>query len=175
MSELKMEFHTPLPGRALETGRAAELLKELRTRFRPVSSAAMASNIPTACLLHGRHDPTYLRREPFTSHTRILLLLEGSTCVQETTPAELVQYLNSREPWEDYDFCVTDETFTWCVGITHNDSIVIVDPNDRWRIVARDSSSQGFLMHMVMATCISCAAPMLDVVLGTRFWFHGHS
>lgn len=34
-------------------------------------------------------------------------------------------YINQLEPWEDVDCLVFDESFTWFIGITHNESLLL--------------------------------------------------
>ena len=43
------------------------------------------------------------------------------------TPLEVLDYLKNKEPWEDYDICLFDDSLEWCVGITHNDEIFVTD------------------------------------------------
>jgi len=108
-------------------GEEVDFLKEaFLARFRTVSPAAVASNIPTACVLKGRRTPDYLNSRYFLTRKSVFFYLDSQEGLHQTEPAEVLQYLSTREPWENYDICLFDETLEWCVGITHDNYVIVV-------------------------------------------------
>ena len=126
MEQTPLDYHTPLPGEAIPDEQAAEIKKAFLAKFRVFAPGRVPNNIPTACLLNGRHDPSYLNETRFLNRKSVFFYMDGSV-LRRAKPAEIPQYLSKREPWEDYDICLFDETLSWCVGITHNDHVIVVE------------------------------------------------
>lgn len=83
----------------------------------------MAADVPLACRLLGEETPR-LCDVPIVNSGRIVFaLFENTDELRRSTFDELCNYLDSKEPWEDYDILVFDESFDWFVGFTHNDTI----------------------------------------------------
>ena len=121
-------FDTPLPGQIMTGMEAEKIIKGFLHRFRKVDSARVPSNLPTACILQGRklkdisNIPNLLRKP------RIFFYLDPAPCfLYLTEPESVLNYLAKRQPWEDYDICLFDESLEWCIGITHNDDIIVSD------------------------------------------------
>ena len=127
MSEPSVEFETPLPGCKVPEGKATRLIRDFVKKFRTADPSAVPSNLPTACLLKGREDKRYLHEPRFLQRKRLLFLLESAGILREVTPTDIMEYLEAREPWEDYDICLFDESLDWSVGITHNGDVLVVD------------------------------------------------
>lgn len=128
MTSETYKFETPLPGVEMSSSVAKNILAKFRSVFRPAGTVMIPSNIPTACLLRGRKDHNVLNTSQFLKHQTIFFVIEGThTVIRSARPCEIVNYIKKREPCEDYDICLFDSSFSWCVGITHNDDIVIVE------------------------------------------------
>lgn len=130
MSDLDAQFETPLPGLVVPDGIASGLLDAFIEKFRGIIPPEVPANLPTACVLKGRKDPDYLRRAPFVSRTIVLVWFETAKRLHQATPDEILKYLADKQPWEDYDICLFDETLHWCVGLTHNNDVIVVERAD---------------------------------------------
>lgn len=130
MNQLIPEYDTPLPGGTVSDGEAAAIKKAFLAKFRGVDHARVPSNIPTACVLQGHDNPAYLKESRFLNRKSIFFYTDGGG-LRRSNPVEVLHYLEVREPWESYDICLFDETLSWCVGITHNDSIIVVDDQSK--------------------------------------------
>ena len=86
--------------------------------------------MPLACVLKGKEDPNYIKTINFSKRGDMLFLVEGAHLLHEASPQQISKYFDSREPWEDYDICIFDRTFVWCIGVTHNGHVVVVEKND---------------------------------------------
>jgi|ERR1035438_1921805 hypothetical protein len=127
MNEPALHFETPLPGDEVPKQQASLLVEAFIARFRLCKPSQTPSNVPTACVLQGRKDREYLGKPRFLNRKSVLFYLESAHCLRRTTPIEAADYFSAREPWEDYDVCLFDESLEWCVGITHNDDVIVID------------------------------------------------
>jgi len=127
MSEPTPQFATPLPGDKVPKQEASLLTKKFKDKFRKYTESEIPNNVPTACLLMGRKDHAYLDNPRFLKHKNILFYLEAACILHRASPMVIAHYFLIREPWENYDVCLFDESFGWCVGITHNDDVIIAD------------------------------------------------
>jgi hypothetical protein len=59
-----------------------------------------------------------------------LLVENFSSELYLTTIKAMAHYLKSREPWEDYDICIFDSSFDWCLAISHEDRYVWVTKDE---------------------------------------------
>lgn len=126
MSETTDDFHTPLPGKEVFGEEVNLLRKAFLAKFRVFGAGKVPNNLPTACVLNGRRFPNYLNSPYFLTRKSVFFYLDGQSSLWETTPAQVLHYLSIREPWEDYDICLFDDTLEWCVGITHNNYVIVV-------------------------------------------------
>jgi hypothetical protein len=127
MNEPTPQFETQLPGDQVPQQQAKLLVKAFIEKFRTCEPAVTPSNIPTACVLQGRIDHEFLSDSRFLARKEILFYLESADCLRRTTPTSAAHYFSTREPWEDYDVCLFDESLEWCVGVTHNDDIIVIE------------------------------------------------
>lgn len=119
---------TPDPGTPMAADRARERLSEFRSRFRPKQE--IPDNVPTACLLRGERDSEVLNSAEFLRHGVVHVMFEYDEQVRVATASEVAKYVAERQPWEDYDFCVCDPALSWCVGVTHNEDVIVVGRNE---------------------------------------------
>lgn len=127
MNEFPLQFETQLPGDEVPQQEASQLVEKFIKRFRKCKVPETPSNVPTACVLDGRKDRDYLVKPAFQRRNSVLFYLESGRVLRRTTPAEAANYFAVREPWEDYDVCLFDESLEWCVGVTHNDDVIVID------------------------------------------------
>lgn len=120
-------FDTPLPGQLVESTTAEKIVADFRQRFRIADSARIPSNVPTACLLQGDKATNVFQSQKFLEKDRIFFYLESASLLYLAEPQTILHYLAGRQPWEDYDICLFDESLEWCVGITHNDDVIVSD------------------------------------------------
>jgi hypothetical protein len=125
MNEMNERFDTPLPGELVPENEAAKLIDRFLLRFRTTDPAEVPSNIPTACVLDGAIDEQVLGSTAFKKLDQIFLFVEGAGLVCKTTPDEIIDYLSLREPWEVYDLCLFDNDLEWCIGLTHNEQVIV--------------------------------------------------
>ena len=123
------KFDTPLPGELVERIKAEKIINDFRERFRKADPSQTPSNLPIACVLRGSKDKDILQSPKLLGKHQILFFLESASLLYSTKPQAVLDYLSKRQPWEDYDLCVFDESLEWCIGITHNDDIIVSDPN----------------------------------------------
>lgn len=127
MTRNRMEFYTPLPGRLIPEEIAAAAIEKFEARYKMNNARGFADNVPAACALQGRRDSNYLDNEAFRNRRLVFFYFDNPAMLREANPGEIAEYYRKREPWEDYDFCVFDESLKWCVGVTHNDDIIVVE------------------------------------------------
>jgi hypothetical protein len=87
----------------------------------------MPDNVPTACTLDGKKDSSAIKSRAFRSMKTLFVLFESPNKLYIASGEEVFQFYDRLEPWEDYDFCVYDETLNWCIGVTHNDDVLVID------------------------------------------------
>lgn len=127
MNEPLLRFETQLPGDAIPRREASRLIEAFLKKFRRCKPAEIPSNVPTACTLTGRNERDYFNTPQFLDNKSVLFYLEAAQILNRTTATAVAHYLAVREPWEDYDVCLFDESMEWCVGITHNDDVIVID------------------------------------------------
>lgn len=115
---------TPDPGAPMASAPARERLSEFRSRFRPRQD--IPDNVPTACLLQGDRDPEVLKSPEFLRHDVVHVMFEYNEQVRVATAIEVARYVEERQPWEDYDLCICNPALTWCIGVTHNEDVIVV-------------------------------------------------
>jgi hypothetical protein len=123
---MEKENDTPKPGSLLAKEIADRWIHVFVSKFRPRTGSTVASNIPTACLLQGEEVDEITAALPPKGDAAVFTFFENTSEVYCTTWAAVLQYLQKREPWEDYDICVFDESLDWCFGISHEDRLVWV-------------------------------------------------
>lgn len=128
MEHLKSDFETPLPGRDVPSPRRETLIKQFLAAFRVFPPGEVPSNIPTACLIKGSHGPEVLADPTFRARKNIYFYLESGD-VRENDDLricdalDLIQYVEQKEPWEDHDICAFDDSMTWCLAVSHEDTV----------------------------------------------------
>jgi len=126
--------HTPLQGRAVSTSEADRILPVFLERYRVRELNGIPSNLPTACTLDGVENESVLDSNRFLSQGDLYILFEYPRKLFVASPKSIVEYLRSKEPWEDYDVCIFSADLSWCVGVTHNDQVILVDKAGQFAI-----------------------------------------
>jgi len=123
--------NTPFPGKEVPLRDKVQILKLFLSRYRIFPDGEIPINIPTACLVDGEIvDATFIVSDAFSQVERVYFFVESGDALENETlhicaPSEAFEYLQSKEPWEDYDICLFDNTLSWCFAISHNDRYVI--------------------------------------------------
>jgi hypothetical protein len=125
--EKPIEFLTHIPGKKIANAEGQNLIARLNQRFRPVDPARIPSNVPLPCLLKGKKDQGYVSSPAFLRRSTVYLWIDGTDVVHLVKPSAIAAYLQRRQSWEDYDLCLFDDTCEWCVGITHNEDVIIAE------------------------------------------------
>src|ERR1043166_9605644 len=81
------------------------LVSDFLKAYRP-SSPHIPSNLPTACLLEGKRGSVLNEVGQFSDDDEVFVYYEAESALRRDSVGRVVAFWNSREPWEDYDFCV---------------------------------------------------------------------
>jgi hypothetical protein len=119
--------NTPEPGNEISSEKAKLIIAAFLVKFRS-KDVNIPSNLPTACQLMGEKDVDIMNSSNYLKLNKVYYYFDSSNQLFEASPKEISDYYNSRQPWEDYDFCIFDSDMKWCIGITHNDDVILVDP-----------------------------------------------
>lgn len=119
--------HTPRPGRLLSASDRDLILPQFLSKYRVKELNNIPSNLPTACTLDGIEDSRVFESARFLSVPEVLVLFEYPRELFVASPVSVVEFIKAKAPWEDYDICVFPRDLMWCVGLTHNDKIFVVD------------------------------------------------
>ncbi len=133
---------TMKPGNQVEAAIAARWKAKLETSLEGRLDATMASNVPMACRLVGVDRIDLFEKSLLNSQMEVFAFFENVNEMRRTTVLELRNYLACKEPWEDYDICVFDESLDWFVGCSHSDRI-IVSGEDAFRRVNGEPGTTG--------------------------------
>jgi hypothetical protein len=117
---------TPKPGKIISSGNTKLLVEEFSSEFQPHIDTTFASNVPMACSLKGKAITNDLSNLPISEDTKVYVFYENANELYLTTIKAMAHYLRSREPWEDYDICIFDSSFDWCLAASHEDRYVWV-------------------------------------------------
>ncbi len=118
---------TPLPGRVLAGPEAGEIIEQCLKKFRGPELNGIPSNVPTACTLVGYEDEHLFQSRRWPDHESLYVLFEYPRELRQASGEAVKEFLRSKEPWEDYDLCIFGTNLSWCVGVTHNAKVLVVD------------------------------------------------
>lgn len=126
-----------LPGIKLKNENSTfKVIEKFHNLFRPVtfkkSNSKVPSNLPTSCILNGIVDKEIFSNHKFLLLKKVYILFEYDDDLRIAGSREIKDFYINLEPWEDYDFCVFDESYDWCIGVTHNDDVFLVDPKGKF-------------------------------------------
>src|SRR5687767_6281360 len=105
------DFLTPIPGERICDADSRKFIVRLNNAFRPQNPKLIPSNLPLPCLLNGKKDKSFLNSADFLRRAKVYCWVDGTDFVHLVQPSEVSRYVEDREPWEDYDLCIFDETF----------------------------------------------------------------
>lgn len=88
--------------------------------------ATLVEKVPMACALHGTVIGNDFAKLPIPDDSQVYAFYENTDELFRTTIKAMVHYLQSRAPWEDYDICIFDPSFNWCLAVSHKDRCVWV-------------------------------------------------
>lgn len=115
---------TVQPGRLLDALVAKGIRSSVEEVFRPVTRI---SSLPTACLMEGRQIARVTEIEHKIGKEPVYMLFESSGNVRESDLQGIQQYLDARNPWEEFDLLIFPLSLRWCIGVSHNNRIVFKD------------------------------------------------
>lgn len=81
-------------------------------------------NVPTSCYLQGHINPNAFNMPFFMNSKKVYMYFDFDNDLRILTPLDVIKYKSQLQEWEDYDFCVFDDSLEWCIGVTHNDQII---------------------------------------------------
>jgi hypothetical protein len=81
----------------------------------------MHGHVPIACRLLGVEKNGFFSGVSLGNKPEVFVYFESIQLVKRSGLADVQKYLSNKEPWEDYDICVFDESFGWFIGYTHNE------------------------------------------------------
>lgn len=116
-----------VPGEKISEIQANNLIIAFRKKFRERQFKKYPLNVPTACCLEGIKDESIFSNSTFLNLNKIYILFDYDNDLRLASPSDIKDFYNNLEPWEDYDFCLFDDTFSWCIGVTHNNDVIVVD------------------------------------------------
>ena len=119
--------YTPEPGDEIKADKAKGIIKKFLDKYRK-DDVNIPSNLPTACQLNGIKKAEVLKSSKFLNYNKVFYYFDSSDSTFEAYPNDIFEYYCRRLPWEDYDFCIFDFEMKWCIGITHNDDVILEDP-----------------------------------------------
>ena len=121
--------NTVIPGIKIDSEKTKEIFVRFRNHFR-ASDRMYSDNAPTSGLLVPpvKEDEDAFSNTKFLNLKEVYLLLDPWKKLYLAKPHEVLSYYVNPER-EYFDFCVFDKTFLWCIGATHNEQVVVVDPN----------------------------------------------
>lgn len=65
-----------------------------------------------------------IKNLPFPSDKSVLLYDERQKTLYGTTIKDVINFVQSFEPWDEVDAYIFDNDIDWCVAITHEDKIL---------------------------------------------------
>ena len=119
-----MSDWTPLPGIQLPETTADNVIRQFKEKFyRPSSNKpqpgriwlAFPENMPSQ-----RSDDSILSSPAFLGYRTVLFWIEGTNEVYQATPRQVAEHFAARNPWEDFDTYIFNESMEWCIVFTHN-------------------------------------------------------
>ena len=119
--------NTKEPGEEILGNEAEQVILKFLNKFRK-KDVNIPSNLPTACQLDGLKNNNILESSKFLNIDKVFYYFDSSKQLFKASTKEITDYVKKRQPWEDYDFCIFDLEVKWCIGITHNDDVILVDP-----------------------------------------------
>ena len=126
---LRMDHdHTQRPRDKVESTLAIEWIKQVEKNIAPVLNKNMEAIVPMACRLLGEAEEAsslIKNNQVFDDALRVFALFENIDVLRKATFGEVRRYIDVKEPWEDYDILVFDESFEWYLGFTHNDAVLL--------------------------------------------------
>ncbi len=70
--------------------------------------------------------PRFWDTDDFHSRGPVYFLLENfPPILMACTAHEARSYFESKEPWEDYDICIFDDTMSFCYAASHEDRFIL--------------------------------------------------
>ena len=122
-----------LPGILIKNSSAALIIQRFRKAYR-VYTDERPSNIPTWCTFpEGRQitwDEFYTKLKELSTDKRMYFYREGGDhekyTLKHATATEIEVFFTTRQPWQDKDYYIFDESFRYCIAITHDDDIIFV-------------------------------------------------
>jgi len=118
------KMNLPLPDILTPNIEDPALRSAFMAKFR-VPNPTIPSNIPTACTLRGTIFDSLAQLPSSISEQEIFVFTDSSESLRKEAFNKVEEFWIQREPWEDYDFCVFPRSLEWCIGFTHNDSIIL--------------------------------------------------
>jgi hypothetical protein len=95
-------------------------LVESLLRIYRLSGLEVPSNLPTACALKAGARVEFADVRRLAGTRELFIYWDDGSKLRHSRLEEVAAFLDSREPWEEYDFCMFPKSLVWCAGFTHN-------------------------------------------------------
>jgi hypothetical protein len=125
-TDKKSDSGTSKPGRKVDAVDAKIIIGKMVEAFRPKNLQYSNSNVPTACLIEGVDLTLDKVGSQFGNGRDVLAYFENTNELFQVFLGEFISYFTEKEPWEDYDICLFDRSFSWCVALTHEEIVKLV-------------------------------------------------
>lgn len=113
------------PGVRVGDSVASEIKAQLEKKLAGKLNREMESIVPFACRLIGEESPDIFCQKLAETTRTVFTLFETVDELRTATFTEFCKYFAHREPWEDHDILLFDESFEWFIGISHNERVTI--------------------------------------------------
>ena len=128
LAMIKIDKHQSLPYVMTASKRPNLLTPNLEdgplvVRFRSAyrsKGPQLAGNLPTACILVRATESNLNEVRGLAGSKEVVVCWDDVSLLRRCTFPEVESFIENRQPWEDYDFCVFPLDLSWCAGFTHN-------------------------------------------------------
>lgn len=114
-------------GEVLSDDRRIVLRKMLIEKLAGNFFADRSDSIPISCRFIPSKSADNLEEKWFSDGVTYIVYMENYEVMILSDAKNFLKFLNEREPWQDYDVCIFDENLTFCVALTHNDEVKVID------------------------------------------------
>ena len=113
-------------GEVLTPERADKLRHKLLCRLTTHFFPDRMDSIPISCRIKPMQQGSQLNKAWFEKADSVVVYMENYEVMVRSTANTVLRFLNTREPWQDFDVCIFPEDVTWCAALTHNDEAKFV-------------------------------------------------
>lgn len=123
----------PLPGQLQPVDEAVKVVNQLYKLYKTDATDDSRAILPAWCSFpKGREVSESIFEQPgFQDENLVYFYREGLNSTPPTlylaTPKEVLDFFQRRQPWQDKDYYIIATSYKWCIVVTHEDNIFIVN------------------------------------------------